>query len=126
MKKIFGILGIIISFSSLTHAGILGSDLECYGDKGETLTIEHVSTRTDRDFVVATLTKDNSSKKFFGSKNYTNPNYQMNDLDGEKISLKVTKIINHGGRCGRCAPSESIDIYAKLTVGIEELDFSCN
>lgn len=126
MKKVLGILGMVMIFSGSTQAGILGPDLVCNGDNGEVLTINHSPTRTQYIYVNAALTKNDTTQKFSGTTKYGQSVYKMEDFNGEKVSLAVTTVLDHGGRCGRCTPSIDTEVYAKLTIGLEETNFSCN
>ncbi len=126
MKKVLGVLGMVMVFSGTTHALSFGPDLVCSGDNGEVLTVDHSPTRTQLIFVNAVLTKDETTQNFIGTTQHGKSGYQMKDFNGEKVSLTVTTVFDHGGRCGRCTPSNDFETYAKLTIGLEEKIFSCN
>jgi hypothetical protein len=123
--KVLGIVGMFMFLGS-AQAGVFGPDLVCHGDEGEVLTINHSPTRTQHIYVDVVLKKDETTQNFFGTTKQGHFSYQMNDFNGEKVLLSVKKVFDHGGRCGRCAPSNDVEIYAKLTVGLEEKNFNCN
>lgn len=121
-----GILGLMMVFGGTTQAGVFSPDFICAGDDGEVLTINLFSTRSETVFVNAILKEDNLSQNLTGKTKHGESVYKMDDLNGEKVSLVVKKIVDHGGRCGRCSPSIDTETYAKLTIGLEEKSFSCN
>jgi hypothetical protein len=125
MKMVLGILGMMV-FVGSAQAGVFEPDLVCHGDNGEVLTIDHTQTRTQLIYVNVALSKNDVVQNFSGTKINGESSYQMEGLSGEKVSLAVTTVFDHGGLCGRCAPSNDIETYAKLTVGLEEKNFSCN
>ena len=126
MKKVLGVLSLIMVFAGPTQAGLLGPDYVCTSENGEMLTINLSPTRTETIFVSALLKEDNLSQNLTGKTKLGQSVYLMNDINGEKVSLAVKTVFDHGGRCGRCAPSNDTETYAKLTIGLEEKTFSCN
>ena len=125
MKNLLVILGVFLISSAGVHAGT-GPSYTCTGDTGEVLTISSgLITRADYVNVQATLAKDNEIQKLAGTFELGQNNYEMSDLDGQKVTLKINKVINHGGRCGRCEISVLTETFAKLTIGNEEYNFIC-
>jgi hypothetical protein len=126
MKKLLGIVSMLLVFGGPAQADVLGPDLICTGDNGEALTVNLFQTRTETVFVNAILKEDNLSQNLTGSTKRGLTEYQMDDLNGEKVSLSIKRVFDHGGRCGRCSPSINIETYAKLIIGPEVKTFNCN
>lgn len=80
------------------------------------------STKT----VVADLTKNQSQETFLGNL-LPNGNFGMKpSAANEEVSLELSKSRDHGGRCGRCGPSDPNPVInAKLVVGAQEHYFTC-
>ena len=126
MNKVFGVLSLLMVFGGSAQAGAFSPDYVCTSDNGEVLTIDLLQTRTETIIVRALLKEDNLTQKLTGNTKQGLTVYHMDDLNGEKVSLAVKTVFDHGGRCGRCAPSIDTETYAKLTIGLEEKTFSCN
>jgi hypothetical protein len=71
------------------------------------------------------LTTNSHTQTFEGEYNETWNHYELKDSEGNAIDLKMTKMIEHGGRCGRCLPTITVNYYAKLTMNQVEMDFTC-
>lgn len=111
-------------FNGSAEARSFGSDYTCKGNAGETLTIDHSPTRTQDEYVHATLVEGENVKKLQGIFNsFENPGYKMQDFNGEPVKLNVT-VISNQGRCGELCASRVL-IFAKLSIGDEVHNFGC-
>lgn len=120
--KTWIILGAMILASHSALA--LNTTQACFNVTGEKLVIAENSSLTPAS-VQVDFTAQDVDHKLSGTWTYED-GYAMNpSQSGEAVVLKVSKIKAPGGRCGRCTPIGWDEYYAKLTMGSEVYNFTC-